>query len=511
MRCSLLIVLLSVLTIGSGSLDAQLAPPRSWVLLATVQLEPGADQATAQVPVEKGRVSAIRLAITDGAAHMSRVVLTYGNGQQLFDDRPVVLKAGEQSAPIGEREEELFVDTVAAVFKPDPAFGKASFQVWGLQSAEALAAAKAGPNIPFRPRGKAEPVNAKGFTEIGIYYGTTRKRESDRKKNQRQLASFSGEEGKHLTLGRAVVTIPIEREVGSIPRPDFDLIVTRIAFRSEDPKRDFTIASVDVLNRAAFVEGLKRQAVAATAYPKQAFIFVHGYNVSFDEAIFRTAQIAHDIGFDGPAVTYSWPSRGGTWDYRHDVDTAKGARDSLHDLLSLVATDSKIEGVNVIAHSMGNDPLLEVLGKHGHIRHAGGTSENLKLREVVLAAPDISRNAFEQLARTLGGLANGFTLYASGKDRAMLASKRVASGLTRAGDVSAVEGPLIVAGVETIDVSDADTSFFSTNHSSFADRQHLVEDIRLLLKNGKHPPHERFPIFKTQGSGPKQFWRYFKN
>lgn len=428
---------------------------------------------------------------------MSRVVVSYGSGQQLFDDRPVSLKPGEQSAPIGEREDEIFVDTVTASYKPSVAVGSVTVQVWGLQSAEAQAASKAGPNIPFRPRGKAEPPDAKGFTEIGVYYGTTRKREADRKKNQRQLASFSGEEAKELSLGRAVVTIPIQREIGSIPRPDIDLIVTRIALRNEDPKRDFTIAAVDVLSQTAFIDGLKQQAAAAKAYPKQAFVFVHGYNVTFDEAIFRTAQIAHDIGFDGPSVTYSWPSRGGTWDYRHDLDTAKSSRDGLKALLALVAQDPAIANVNLIAHSMGNEPVLEVLGEVGGIKRAGGVAPDFKLRELILAAPDVSRRSFEVLAEKFKDVARGgITLYASSKDRAMLASKKVASGLTRAGDVPTVEGPMIVAGIETIDVSAADTSFFSTNHNSFADRQHLVEDMRLLLMSGKHPPHDRFPVLQ---------------
>ena len=45
-------------------------------------------------------------------------------------------------------------------------------------------------------------------------------------------------------------------------------------------------------------------------YRGQALIFVHGFNVSFDNALFRAAQIAYDLNFDGPGVSFSWPSRG---------------------------------------------------------------------------------------------------------------------------------------------------------------------------------------------------------
>ncbi len=37
---------------------------------------------------------------------------------------------------------------------------------------------------------------------------------------------------------------------------------------------------------------------------------MHGYNTSFDNALYRTAQIAYDLDFDGATFLYSWPSGG---------------------------------------------------------------------------------------------------------------------------------------------------------------------------------------------------------
>jgi esterase/lipase superfamily enzyme len=100
--------------------------------------------------------------------------------------------------------------------------------------------------------------------------------------------------------------VPIERDPGTIPRPpEFDLFVARIKFRNEDPNRDFTIAAVDVMPKDEFVGEMRKQVALSNRYKGQAFVFVHGYNVAFDDAIFRTAQIAHDIAFDGPAVLFS--------------------------------------------------------------------------------------------------------------------------------------------------------------------------------------------------------------
>ncbi len=51
------------------------------------------------------------------------------------------------------------------------------------------------------------------------------------------------------------------------------------------------------------VPDARARALAESAnYKDHAFIFVHGYNTSFDYAIYRTAQIAYDLKFDGAAV-----------------------------------------------------------------------------------------------------------------------------------------------------------------------------------------------------------------
>jgi hypothetical protein len=101
------------------------------------------------------------------------------------------------------------------------------------------------------------------------------------------------------------------------------------------------------------------------------------------------------------------------------------------------------------------------------------------------------------------------TLYASKNDLAQAMSKRVAGGLVWAGDVPK-QGIVIVPGVESIDISAASTDFFSTNHSTFADRVHLIEDLGLLFERSseKHPPDMRFPVYQLQGSQLKKWWRY---
>ncbi len=500
MRALLLHALSALLswTMWIAPAEAQ-TPLDGWVLLGTTSVSVQQGTFTLQLPKDQNRLGmkAIRLASPHGAVLLERVVVSYANGQQHFDDDKIELVRGAQSAPLAEREEPLVVDTVALTGRASSGTAAIDLQVWGLR------------DMTLRPRaamvGATDP---KGYREIGVMFGTSRQRDpAGRVKNDRVLAAFTGREANVLTLGRAIVTIPIEREVGALPRPEFNFLF-RLQFRAEDPKRDFTLAAVDVLGQREFLAQVQIQGRNAARFRNQAFVFVHGYNLSFDDAIFRTAQIAHDVGFDGPVISFSWPSRGSWSAYRHDVDTSRSAKDPLRQMLELIAVDTSIVAVNLIAHSMGNAPVTEVLGSLGEIRRSGGSVRDLKLREVVLAAPDVSRTVFEQLAAKFQGFASGgVTLYASSADKALLVSKKYAGDLVRAGDVPP-HGPVIIGGVETVDVTDAGSSFFSTNHSHFAEREQLVEDMRALFTSGKHPPSARSPAFKPVGSGGKLYWRY---
>jgi esterase/lipase superfamily enzyme len=235
--------------------------------------------------------------------------------------------------------------------------------------------------------------------------------------------------------------VPIEREPGSIPRPGW----FRLIFDREDPARDFTLAGVEQLSSESWRTQIQAHVKDGQRFKGQALIFIHGFNVSFDDALFRTAQISHDIGFDGVSVLYSWPSRGNVLSYVYDLDSAKAGRAGLKSLMEAVAATPGVSKVNVIAHSLGNDPLLEVLREHRQLLDAK-KAPDLKLNELVFAAPDVSRSVFEQLADRMFGVARGITLYASSNDRALMTSHGVRGGHIRAGEVPP-GGPVVVAGI----------------------------------------------------------------
>ncbi|MEQ1649633.1 MAG: alpha/beta hydrolase [Hyphomicrobiaceae bacterium] len=482
-----------------------------WKLIERVNIAPGKGSVFIDFAKTSRRVLSTRIHVVSGVLRLKRVTINYANGQQFFDDRGHELKAGMTSVSLDELERpRAILSMVLQIPAGNSPSDGISIDIQG-QNQETPAPTAADDGRKSASRGqKSDAQLVKKFVEMGVFYGTNRRREADRSKNDRKLAAFSGEVGQGLTLGQAVVTVPIERQRGTIPRPETDLILARIAFRDEDPNRDFTLASVDVLDATRFTELATRQMAKAHRFKDQALVFVHGYNTSFDDAVFRTAQIAYDIGFDGLAISFSWPSRGGMWDYRHDIDTAKTGRDALRELLETVSQKVGVKAINLIAHSMGSDPTGELLRQLSEIKRGGGSNADLKLNEVVFAAPDVSRTVFEQFARHFTGIARGITLYASRNDRALQASRRFASGMLRAGDVPK-DGIILANGIESIDVSEASTSFFSLNHTVFAEREHLIEDLRLLLSRSVHPPSERFAVYRTEGKPPNQWWLYRRN
>jgi esterase/lipase superfamily enzyme len=234
---------------------------------------------------------------------------------------------------------------------------------------------------------------------------------------------------------------------------------------------------------------------------------LHGYNNSFNDAAFRTAQIVYDLKFDGVAFFYSWPSAARRFKYDKDRESATQAREYLRDFLALISHELGAKKIHLIAHSLGNWPLLEVLGQM--------RQENIKsgaiFEEIIIAAPDLDRDVFEGLSRRFVGIAKWVTLYGSEKDIALAVSDWKASG-GRAGQVTA-DGEIIVKGVQAIDITELATGIFpfTVHHADFAENPQIIEDMDLLMRYGIHPPDERSPLLEpVSTTGDALYWRYVR-
>lgn len=349
-------------------------------------------------------------------------------------------------------------------------------------------------------------------TPVQVFFGTNRARQDLPKR-----IAFSWQDSGALALGGAVVTVPrkVRRDSGSIQRPGWwDRYVLRIPPEG-DPGRHFVIVPnlLEIYSdEAAFLAAVARHMAEAGDYKDHAFIYVHGYRVGFDDALYRTAQIAYDLGTPraedgaivpfGSAFLYSWPSAGQLKDYPYDQESARLAVTHLRSFLDVVIARTGVKHVHLVAHSMGNVPLLNALSQF-----IGPQTSGAKVSQVILAAPDVGTREFQNLAAQIKPLAEGFTLYASSSDLAMEASRKVHKNEPRAGDV--VDGkPVIATGIDTIDISAITTCYFCFGHDEYVEQDELLGDIAKLMRAGLRPPHSRTESFKIQGTAEVPFWRY---
>ncbi|MEP1929700.1 MAG: alpha/beta hydrolase, partial [Roseibium sp.] len=337
-----------------------------------------------------------------------------------------------------------------------------------------------------------------------VFFGTNREIEG-----ATNVGPFFGyNSSKKLLTGVADVTIPNSedvRRIGEIPLPkSFTVWKITLWQQAEDPKRHFSVQNVEILEKDEFASLASEAANGASKYPKTAFVFIHGYNTPFRSAVFRSAQIAWDMRFDGPAFLYSWPAIGNSLDYGTDIASARSAAPFLDEFLELVAGLEGVDQVHLIAHSMGSEALAEVLTRNGL---SFARNDETKIDQLILAAPDLDAERFLQITDHFDNASEDITLYASSKDKALLvAQSLVRTNKPRLGFVQP-DGPIVHPSIFSIDVSVASTEIFGINHNTYVKDRTLIDDIGRLLKFGVQPPDDRMPSLNAHDTPNGVYWR----
>jgi esterase/lipase superfamily enzyme len=329
-----------------------------------------------------------------------------------------------------------------------------------------------------------QPDEAPDNTDITVFFGTNRSKASE--------AVYYGTERDLMHFGRCVVNVPSDRPIGTIPRPS-----TWSLYR-ENPQKHFVVLNVVECDRDEFVRDLRTYEHGCSS--KQALVFVHGFNVKFVDAIFRTAQIAADLDFPGVAIAFSWPSKGvmTPLGYTHDEGQARWTLPDLREFLDLIAQQSGASTIHLVAHSMGNRALTEALKQ---IRPPTARATPATFNEVILTAPDIDADTFTRdVAPAILPAARRITLYASSKDVALRFSKKV-HGYPRAGESG--ENIVLLDGLDTIDVSSVDTSL--VGHSYYGDNRSVLSDMFNLIRGQEAA--NRFGL-KKRTKGGRSYWAF---
>lgn len=278
-----------------------------------------------------------------------------------------------------------------------------------------------------------------------------------------------------LVKGIAEVTVPDTHDRGVVERPS----LLRFEVR-EDQRDHIVLTSAIELSGDDFHRRLAE--TVALSPDRDLLVFVHGFNVDFESAVRRTAQIAVDLPFEGVPVCYSWPSQATLFGYTIDENNAAWTQSHLKQFLLELAEQSGAQSINVVAHSMGNRPTTGAMVEIGWQQSAGNQADaafEKTFDRVVLAAPDIDADRFRRdLAPALSRVANHVTLYASSDDKALVASKQV-HGYPRAGESG--ESIVVVPGIETVDVSGIDLSLLG--HSYYGNDLSMLHDLYQVVRD----------------------------
>ena len=279
--------------------------------------------------------------------------------------------------------------------------------------------------LPRSDRPRSYAALDSGSGRLTVFVATTRRFVSSERPGDR----FSGDDADSLQFAAVGVNVPgyRVRGTGELRRPSS---MSAAIGSAPDPQREFFVTSVISADSGRFVQRIA--ADLATTRSRDVLVFVHGFNVSFEDAVVRAAQVAADMSFDGTVVLFSWPSAASVASYVRDLQAARNAGFHLLRLVRSIVPAAAPDRVHLLGHSMGS----EVIGKAAALVTAADSAA--RFAQVILAAPDMDARVFRrELLPVLVAHSQRITLYASSDDDALRASRSV-NGVWRLGPMRSV-------------------------------------------------------------------------
>ncbi len=277
---------------------------------------------------------------------------------------------------------------------------------------------------------KTVGMHDNGGKIVSVYVATTRSPDE-------HGLGFSDGKARETHYLKYQISIPPSHKTGEIEYPE----------GSHDPAKSFVVISRKELTRPVILAELRQRRAAQ----QEVGVFVHGFNYSFQESLFRLAQMSVDSQMEGVPILFSWPSRAAVSGYVADKEAATYSRDALAGLLSDLAGIRFAKTV-VFGHSMGAWLTAESLRQ----LHLTGKQDALDRLTVVLAAPDIDMDVFRKQMESIGRLPTPMTILVSSDDRALKVSGLLA-GDTRVGELD-VNNPEVASAAKRLNISIVDIS-----------------------------------------------------
>ncbi|QFY63044.1 alpha/beta hydrolase (plasmid) [Rhizobium grahamii] len=319
------------------------------------------------------------------------------------------------------------------------------------------------------PDGVMMPVkltaNTPPTSKVEMLVATTREPSGD------PATLFNGERSAKPHLTQITVSLPPKRESGTVQWPQQ---------LPPDPAKDFAVTNVQQIDTIA--QG--RQWFGQHVNGGHALVFVHGFNNTYEDSVFRLAQIVQDSKMQATPVLFTWPSRAEITAYQYDKESTNYSRTGLEQALRTLAADPNVKDITIMAHSMGTWLAMESLRqmgiRDGHV--------NSKIHNVILASPDIDIQVFAKQYVEMGEPRPKFTIFVSQDDKALAVSSFITGRVSRLGAINPAEEPyrskLEKAGITAIDLTKVKTED-GLNHGKFAESPEIVQLIGQRLMTGQ--------------------------
>lgn len=292
---------------------------------------------------------------------------------------------------------------------------------------------------------------------VTVYVTTTRTPDKDG-------LGYGDGKAKETHYVEYTISIPPAHKAGKIEYPD----------AHPDPNKSFVVIAQRELDRNTFLT------VIAARSRKEAGVFVHGFNYSFQESLFRLAQMSADSQVDGVPILFSWPSSAAVTGYVADKEAATYSRDALALLLEDVSKQHFSRTI-VFGHSMGGWLTLEALRQ----LRLTGKDRTLDRLTVILAAPDIDLDVFRKDVETIGKLQTPMALLVSSDDRAL----KVSGFLSRDKRIGALDirDPAVSEAAKRFNIAVVDISNLEASDSLNHDRYVALASAYGQLRGNGEP------------------------
>jgi esterase/lipase superfamily enzyme len=318
---------------------------------------------------------------------------------------------------------------------------------------------------------------------VDVIYATNRNAAGD--PAECDDTSFGISPANKLSYGVCTFNVPKRHHIGG-----FELAPNPRA----DPHQYYRLLNYAPLDEAGLAERLRQK------QGSDILVFIHGFNVKFQEALLRSAQIAYDLKFQGPVALFSWPAGAEDGIFSSAMVT-RTYNDNYSNALKTVPLAQAFfkqlaatnQTVHIMVHSMGHQVALRALAQL-----AQGIDKPF-IGELILNAPDFPLKDFQKVVPQLKKVADRVTVYCSYNDNAIAASETYNKNRR----MGACERE---PGVDMVNVGEIDAPTLGVGglgHGYYSSRPILTDVFQVLLGI---PAEQRLFIRKSEPNSTEDYY-----